>query len=127
MKTRMMRTLVLIGVAVFASGLATAVEPQSPLSKKEVKDLIRTARTPDDHLKLARYYRFEQKRLEAEVAEHREMGAAYAKDTQRQPVPKYPSMGQHCQDLVANYTAAAKAAGNLAAMHEEMAKAKPAK
>lgn len=101
---------------------ANAVEPQAPLSKKEVKQLIQTAKSGTDHLRLADYYRYEQKRLESEVAEHREMAAAYHKDISRQPVPKYPTMGQHCETLMKNYADAAREAGQLAAMHEKMAK-----
>lgn len=112
----------LIAAAGLVAIPAGAVEPQAPLTKKEVKQLIRTAKSGTDHMRLAGYYRFEQKRLEGEVAEHREMAAAYHKDISRQPVPKYPTMGQHCETLVKNYAEAAKEAGQLAAMHEQMAK-----
>jgi hypothetical protein len=101
---------------------ARAVEPQPPLTKKEVKTLIQTAKAPEDHMKLAAYYRFQAKKLEAEAKDHEEMGEEYYKNPTAHVIPKYPTMGQHCRDLAYYYGQAAKKNADLATLHEQMAK-----
>jgi hypothetical protein len=98
-------------------------EQGPPLTKQEVKDLIKTAKTPGDHTKLARYYLYEADKLKSEAKDHDEMGAEYAQNPSAHPVPKWPKFGQHCKDLSGYYAKAAKEAEKMATMHEEMAKA----
>src|SRR5437763_7892818 len=108
-----------IGITGFA---ASAAKPNPVMSKKEVKALIQTAKTPEDHLKLAHYYHYEANQLQAEARDHKEMADDYFKTPSRYPTPKYPTTGQHCRELTAYYTQAAEKAEQMAAMHEEMAK-----
>jgi hypothetical protein len=108
-----------IGITGFG---ASAVEPKPVMSKKEVKALIQTAKTPEDHMKLARYYHYEANQLEAEVKDHEEMAKEYFRVPGSRPTLKYPSMSAHCRDLSAYYAQAAKKAEQMAVMHEEMAK-----
>ena len=105
-----------------ASAAMYAVEPAPPLTKPEVKQLIQTANTPEDHRKLAAYYHWEAQRLQEEASDHTEMGAEYAKNPSSHPVPKYPTMGQHCRDLAGYFRQASKKAAQLAAMHDQLAK-----
>ncbi len=51
-----------------------AAEPQAHLTKKEVNALIATAKTPEEHLRLAQYFTREADRLDAEFQGTREAG-----------------------------------------------------
>jgi hypothetical protein len=94
----------------------------APLTKQQVKALIKTAKTPEDHMKLARYYWYEADRLKSEAKDHEEMEADYAQNPSAHPVPKWPTLGQHCKDLAADYAKAAGEAEQMASLHEAMAK-----
>ena len=98
------------------------------LSKKELEVLLRTAKEPVEHRKIAEYYRQEAQRLTASSKEHSELAEIYSKN------PPFPAMeakhgdafGQgasHCRKFAELQAEAAREAEALAAMHEEMAKA----
>jgi hypothetical protein len=114
-------------IVALAAGLSTssarAADSSAPLTKQQVKTLIKTASTPEDHMKLARYYWYEADKLKSEAKDHEEMKAEYYQDPSRHPVPKWPTLGVHCKDLAGYYAKAAKEAEQMASMHEEMAKA----
>jgi len=105
---------------------ATAQTPTTPrtqqLSKKEVKVLIATARTPADHERIAEYYRAKGQRLKSEQQDHQEMLEAYLKNPSAHPIPKWPTMEQHCRNLISYYSKAAQQAFALADLHDQMAK-----
>ncbi|MDQ2842759.1 MAG: hypothetical protein M3Y72_17315 [Acidobacteriota bacterium] len=111
-----------LALVIGISASAWGVEPTPPLTKQEVKALIKTANTPGDHLKLACYYREESERLTGEAKDHQEMEAAYDQNPSSHIMPKWPTMGAHCKNLEEDYTKAAKQAAEMADMHEEMAK-----
>ena len=98
------------------------------ISRKEFKVLLRTAKEPPEHQKIAAYYRQEAQRLTASSKEHEEMAEIYAKN------PPFPAMeskhgdafGQdasHCRKWAQLIAEQAKEAEALAALHEDMAKA----
>lgn len=97
---------------------AYAADEAAPLTRQEVKQLIKTAKTPEDHMKLAHYYQYEADKFKSEAEEHKEMSAEYA----GRPLPKGYPMSEHCNDLSGYLTRAAQKAEKLASMHEEMAK-----
>lgn len=101
--------------------LVRAAEPAARMSKKQLRALITNARTPEDHMKLVGYYRNEAERLKAQQKEHEEEATEYYKDPSRHPVPKYPTLGQHCRDLAYYYGKGAESALALASAHERMA------
>lgn len=113
-------TLALVTL-VLAPFVARADEPSVRMNKKQVKSLIANARTPGDHMRLAAYYRDEATRLKAQQKEHEKEAAEYYKDPARHPIPKYPTMGQHCRDLAYYYGKGADSALALASSHERMA------
>lgn len=102
-------------------GPALAVERKTLPNKHDLKQLIATATTAEDHERLATYYRQEARRLEAATKEHQEMAEEYYRDPSRHPIPKYPTMGQHCRDLAGYYAQGATKAATLAALHEQLA------
>lgn len=112
-----------LGMPAFGAMAQThATKQTQELSKKEVKLLIANARTPEDHERLAAYFRAEGERLKAEQQEHREMLDAYLKNPTSHPIPKWPTLGEHCRDLVFYYGRAAEQAFALANLHDQMAK-----
>jgi hypothetical protein len=113
---------VMILLAAGLVGSIWAVEPSGKLTKSQVMSLIQTAKTPADHMKLAKYYRYEANRLEADVKEHEEMASAYDKNPMAHPIPKGQTLGDHCRNLVKYYGEGVKDANEMAAMHDEMAK-----
>jgi hypothetical protein len=88
----------LVALAIGITGFgASAVEPKPVMSKKEVKALIQTAKTPEDHMKLARNYHYEANTLEAAAKDHDEMSTEYLRVPGSRPTLKYPTMGAHCR------------------------------
>jgi hypothetical protein len=109
----------LVALAVGASSSSMrAADTAAPLTKQQVKELIKTANTPEEHMKLGQYYRYEADKFKSEAQEHKEMSAEYA----GRPLPKGYPMSEHCNDLSGYLTRAAQKAERLASMHEEMAK-----
>jgi hypothetical protein len=131
MKTAHQRPFALVVVLVLASSLFStyaAASENQVITKKEFKTLLKTAKEPVEHRKIAEYYRHEAARLTASAKEHQELAEVYAKN------PPFPAMeaklgdafGQgapHCRRWAEWSTKQAKEAEALAAMHEEMAKA----
>lgn len=114
--------------SLFVVGQQALKAPSKPsLTKKELKQLIVTAKLPEDHRRIAAYYQEEAKTLDEKKKEHTEMGAEYDRNPQR-----YPSklgLGQHCRNLAGYYGLAEQKALELAGMHEAIEKRleKPAK
>ena len=54
---------------VLRCGLAAVAESSPTLSKKDLKTLLATAKTPSDHQKIAAYYHDQAKRLNAKAQE----------------------------------------------------------
>ena len=102
----------------FSAPVLAASDANAPLTKREVNTLIKTAKTPEDHMKLAQYYKYEADKFKSEAEEHREMSAEYI----HSPLPKGYPMSQHCNDVSDYLTRASKKAEQLASMHEAMAK-----
>ena len=107
------------------STLAVASETKV-ITKKEFKTLLKTAKEPVEHRKIAEYYRQEAARLTASAKEHEELAEIYAKN------PPFPAMeakhgmsfaqgAPHCKRWAELSAEQAKEALSLAAMHEEMA------
>ena len=116
------RTLVLLAIAAL---LTTPFTTAQTLSKAELKKLIATASTPQDHERVARHYDAKAAQLEAEAKEHKQLAAEYA----RKPTgheQKHPMSGrtaEHCKFFAEKFREAAKEARQLAADHRQMIKA----
>ncbi len=115
----------LFALVVGTVSTAQAAEPKH-LSKKQVKTLIATAKSPADHMQLARYFKAEADRLEAEAKEHDELAEVYRKSMTSQASaiknPMAPNTAGHCEYFAKSVREAAKSARELAAAHEQMAK-----
>lgn len=93
--------------------VSQAQDKQEKLSAQQLKELIANAKTAADHQKIATYYQQEAARLKQDAEVHRTDAGIYGK-------------GQgmiHCNNLARLDEQAAKEAGALATMHENMEKA----
>lgn len=112
------------GAALMLPQSSNAQTTGKTLSKKQLKDLVATAKTAADHRKLAEYYRAAAAKHEAEAKEHVELAAKYranptASETKR---PGAPDTASHCLTFAEHCRKQAAIMTEMAAMHEEMAK-----
>jgi len=124
MKTtnRKLQVVLTIVSLMFLTVGSTAAGQRPSLSKKEVKALIASAKTKEDHLKLADYYKAETERLEAAAKDHDEMAEMYRKNPTPMAVKHPEAIGEgHCHEMARRYREAAAKAQELAAMHEQLA------
>lgn len=118
------------GVAALSGGslvLALGASGQTAdkmLSKKELSALVATAKTAEDHRKLAAHYRAAAAQHEAEAKEHTELAAKYKANPTgtEEKQPGAPNTASHCLLYAEHCHKAAKLLNELAAMHEAMAK-----
>ena len=123
-KPAIVTSVVLAILIVLSAGLAPAVDPKGLLPAKEVKALLAKAKTPEDHMKLARHFAAKAAQHEAEANEHEALAAEYKQNPQL-GASKHPMAGntaEHCQYFAEHCRKAAKELRALAAGHEEMAK-----
>ncbi len=121
---RVFAATALVGGALFAPLSSDAQTAGKLLGKKQLADLVASAKTAADHRKLAAHYRAVAAKHEAEATEHAELAAKYKSnptisDMKRPNAPDTASQwlayAEHCRK-------AAKTMSEMAAMHEEMAK-----
>jgi len=118
--------LVIVSFLTVAAGSAVAVEPKGALKPKEVKALVANAKSPADHLKLARHFTAMAEKHEAEAKEHDELAAEYSRNPRMGAAGKTPMTGntaEHCKYYAEHCRNAAKQMRSMAMAHEEMAKA----
>ena len=105
---------------------AGAEEEKTILDKKELKALLKNARTPADQVRIAAYYRQKAQQLTASSKRHADLAATYAKN------PPFAALeakhgilfGQgdpHCRYWAKRDAEEATKADALAERHEEMA------
>ena len=117
----MKRILSVVVLTTIAAGLSLgAAQPKVDLTKKEVKILTATAKTPAEHLKLAQYYDQRANAYLAESKKHEEMAEASRKN--RMAGSKFFHMSvQHCESLASSYRENAQKMKGIADDHRAMA------
>ena len=105
---------------------APVVKASDLLSSQQVKDLIATAKTPADHVKLQKHFLALAAKYEADAKEHAAEAQAYRKNPSfmESKNPVGPGTAAHCDRFAELDREAAKEARDLAAAHEHMAAAK---
>ena len=84
---------------------------QAVVTDDNLDQMIASAKTPEDHQKLAAYYLAEAGTLEAEAKDHEELATTYRKRTDAAGV-KHPMSGKtaaHCDYFAKSVREAAKA------------------
>ena len=118
-------TVLLLAAALIVPTL-WAAQSKAPESwtNKDLKQAISSAKTADDHLKIAQYYKHDAARLDGEAKEHAALAETYRKSPTYDE-QKHPMSGRtagHCQWLSDRYTEMAQKERELATTHEDMAK-----
>lgn len=94
------------------------------LTSKQLRILIASAKTPEDHQKLAAYYRDMAAEAKANAAEHEKILAAYNQNPSTHPPAKAAGgPAEHCRTLIRLYNDEAKEDLAMADQHDQMAKA----
>lgn len=113
--------LVVLGMILMAYGSPLARASESSLNKKEVKTLISNAKTPQDHERLAAYYRSQEQLAKAKQAEHEQMLRRYQVNPLSHQLTKWPTPEYHCSTLIRIFGAEARQDATLAQRQEEIA------
>jgi hypothetical protein len=116
--------LLLTAMAVLAGGVPLQADDSKLLNKDDLKHLVSTATTTQDHQRLAAHFSAKADQLDAEAKEHTELAAQYKSHPTIHEM-KHQMSGQtagHCDYFAASMHKAAMDARRLAADHEEMAK-----
>ena len=114
--------LILLGLIVMAFASPSASASQASRTRKELNALISSARTPQDHERLAAYYRNQARLAKENQAEHREMLLRYRENPTTHRFTKSPSPDDHCHALIRIYGEEAQQDTALAEYHEKLAK-----
>lgn len=117
-------TMVLGILMVISAGQSPAAEPKGELKSQEVRALVASAKTPADHMKLARHYTAMAAKHEAEAQEHEALAVEYTRNPQlgASKHPMAPNTAEHCKYFAEHCHNAAKEMKAMATAHEEMAK-----
>lgn len=104
-----------------------AQENTSVPTKKELKALLKTAKEPAEHRRIAAYYRQEALRLRKDAKEHYDLAAIYANRlpniaNEAKRGDTYQQGASHCKKFAALAEEQAKQADALSSLHEDMAK-----
>ncbi len=90
------------------------------LTAKQAQELVESAKTPADHMKLSKHFAAEAASYTADTNRHAAMAAGYRGN----PRPGISSAAIHCDRLVQQTRDAATAARELSTYHEQLAAAK---
>ena len=111
-----------MGLAAFAQAPATQQHKVEKLSNQQLLALITSARTPSEHLRIARYYEAKAQEYLAQSRDHEEQAEAY----KRNPVTSNSKFAagtvDHCEYFAQTYKDMAAKMQDLAQMHEQMAR-----
>jgi hypothetical protein len=122
--------LAISALAVFSMvGIGSAQTVKSSpdlLPSKQVLELVAHAKSPADHVRLAKHFTALAAKYDADAADHKALAAAYRgaptpSETKR---PGTPDTAAHCERLAQLAADAAKEARDMATMHERLANAK---
>jgi hypothetical protein len=108
--------MLLVLAASFASAQMKMSCKGPKISAKEAKSLITSAKTMEDHHKLACYFRAEARDEAAKAKYHDEMGELYAHSSNAKH-----DMVDHCKEFADEARKAADSDNELADEHEKMA------
>ncbi|MDE3166213.1 MAG: hypothetical protein KGN36_10430 [Acidobacteriota bacterium] len=115
-------------IAVLVAGTVLALsgfgaQAAAGITKKEARQLTTSAKTPEDHRKLAQYYRAEADRFDAEAKDHAAMARSYRATPTASEIkrPGASDTAAHCERLSQDLAKAAADARVLASDHEALA------
>lgn len=114
----------MIFLAIMAHGQAPATAQNQPekLNKQQLNALIASAQTPEEHLRIAKYYDGQAQDYLAQAKEHEAMIASYKANSSLSTNKNYASTIGHCEYFVKTFRQMAAKSNELARLHALMAK-----
>ena len=117
-------TLIMLLLTLFVP--ASLAQSNGPLTKKELKVLLKSAKQPAEHRRIAEYYRQEAQRLTASSKHHAAEAEVYAKNPPFAALESkhgyaFGQSASHCRFWSKLNAEEAAEAIKLAALHDEMA------
>ena len=109
-----------ITATVFAQ--APATQQNENLSKKHLNSLIATAKTPAEHKRIADYYSTQAESYLAQSKEHAQMAEGYKANPAINNSKFSKGTVGHCEYFAQSFKEMSSKAGEMAQMHEQMAK-----
>ncbi len=113
------RTLVLVAGAAF---ITTSMANAQLLNKAQLKELTATAKTAQDHEKLAKHFDAKAAEYETDAKDYEELAAVHRNNGHSSKHPMSGLTEEHCRYFAAEARRAAGEAKKVAADHREMAK-----
>ncbi len=113
------RNLVLLAGAAF---MTTSIANAQLLNKAQLKELTATAKTAQDHEKLAKHFDAKAAEYEADAKDYDELAAVHHNNGHSSKHPMSGLTEEHCKYFAAEARRAAGEARKVAADHREMAK-----
>ncbi|MBZ5668269.1 MAG: hypothetical protein LAO04_00860 [Acidobacteriia bacterium] len=111
-----------VTVMLVYAGIAWSLPaPQAIANKKELRSALKTARTPEDHQRIAAYFQEEAKNLREKAKQEQDLANYYLEHANNYP-KKYPTPYQNANQLADYYQWASDQALAKAAKHLEQAK-----
>jgi hypothetical protein len=109
----------------FGGNSPLSARDDSRITVNELNERVASAKTAKDHAAIASYFNHEAATLEAEAAKHEQLAATYrgAPYAAGAKGPMTGKTAEHCDYFAKAARDAAKADRELAAEHEQMAKA----
>ena len=92
------------------------VVPGGATEEEDIDKMIETAKTPEDHIKIAEYYEKQAKKMEEKAGLHASLADSYK--NRRKP---FSGLAKHCSDLSKKYMEAAKDYKAMSMDHMKMA------
>jgi hypothetical protein len=118
--------IVALTLVCFISVYPAAAQNNPTIDKKELKVLLKTAKEPAEHQKIAAYYRQEAVRLNQAAKEHEEFAAIYKQNPPNAAMEAKHGWAvegtSHCNRWAELSKEQAKESEALAVLHEGMAK-----
>ncbi len=112
----------LLMIPVISTVQQATAQSSARLTKKELRELMMTAKTKADHQRIADHYKAEADRLIEEAKEHEEMAEVYRKNPPYLAAKHPWAIGEkHCRGIAERLRQAAEKARSLATMHEAAA------
>ena len=110
-------------ITVIAQVSSTSPVKPEKLSNSELRSLIATATTPEQHMRLAQYYEAKAQHYLAESYEHQEMAEQFKRNPMMNNDKRAFGTVNHCEYYAQSFKQQAVKMQNLAHIQEEMAAA----
>ena len=108
-----------------AQGTASSAEQDSSLTKAQIRQMARVARTPEQYRAVAGYYAGLQEKYLRQAAKERQEWVSRSQNVPAVAANKYPRPVDSSKYSFEDFTRKASEAGSLAAKYNQMAASEP--